>query len=88
MNSAWGSVCDSAGVFTSDEAKVVCRQLGILQVEGKTVIYYWILFFKLMTYLLFRIILSLCDRSLCWSVFIIANIIIIWCLFPYAIMIM
>ena len=43
MNSAWGSVCDSAGVFTSDEAKVVCRQLGILQVEGKTVIYYWIL---------------------------------------------
>ena len=35
MNSAWGSVCDSAGVFTSDEAKVVCRQLGILQVEGK-----------------------------------------------------
>ena len=36
MNSAWGSVCDSAGVFTSDEAKVVCRQLGILQVEGKT----------------------------------------------------
>ena len=42
MNSAWGSVCDSAGVFTSDEAKVVCRQLGILQVEGKTVTYYWI----------------------------------------------
>ena len=41
MNSAWGSVCDSAGVFTSDEAKVVCRQLGILQVEGKTVFYYW-----------------------------------------------
>ena len=36
VNSAWGSVCDSAGVFTSDEAKVVCRQLGILQVEGKT----------------------------------------------------
>ena len=34
MNNAWGSVCDSAGVFTSDEAKVVCRQLGILQVEG------------------------------------------------------
>ena len=34
VNSAWGSVCDSAGVFTSDEAKVVCRQLGILQVEG------------------------------------------------------
>ena len=35
MNSAWGSVCDSTGVFTSDEAKVVCRQLGILQVEGR-----------------------------------------------------
>ena len=35
VNNAWGSVCDSAGVFTSDEAKVVCRQLGILQVEGK-----------------------------------------------------
>ena len=35
MNSAWGSVCDSAQVFTSDEAKVVCRQLGILQVEGR-----------------------------------------------------
>ena len=35
MNNAWGSVCDSTGVFTSDEAKVVCRQLGILQVEGR-----------------------------------------------------
>ena len=35
VNNAWGSVCDSTGVFTSDEAKVVCRQLGILQVEGK-----------------------------------------------------
>ena len=34
MNSAWGSVCDSVGVFTRDEAKVACRQLGILQVEG------------------------------------------------------
>ena len=34
VNSAWGSVCDSAGVFTSDEAKVVCRQLGILQIES------------------------------------------------------
>ena len=42
MNNAWGSVCDSTGVFTSDEAKVVCRQLGILQVEGKTGFYYWI----------------------------------------------
>ena len=36
MNNAWGSVCDSTGVFTSDEAKVVCRQLGILQIEGKS----------------------------------------------------
>ena len=34
MNSAWGSVCDSQGIFTRDEAKVACRQLGILQVEG------------------------------------------------------
>ena len=35
VNKAWGSVCDSEGVFTTDEAKVACRQLGILQVEGK-----------------------------------------------------
>ena len=34
MNRAWGSVCDSEGVFTTDEAKVACRQLGKLQVEG------------------------------------------------------
>ena len=34
MNGAWGSVCDSQGVFTTDEAKVACRQLGKLQVEG------------------------------------------------------
>ena len=34
MNNAWGSVCDSQGIFTRDEAKVACRQLGILQVEG------------------------------------------------------
>ena len=34
MSSAWGSVCDSQGIFTRDEAKVACRQLGILQVEG------------------------------------------------------
>ena len=34
MNSAWGSVCDSVEVFTRDEAKVACRQLGMLQVEG------------------------------------------------------
>ena len=39
MNSAWGSVCDSAGLFTSDEAKVVCRELGILQVEGRSLIF-------------------------------------------------
>ena len=43
MNSAWGSVCDSAGVFTSDEAKVVCRQLGILQVEGRKLFFTFIL---------------------------------------------
>ena len=35
MNGAWGSVCDSEGVFTTDEAKVACRQLGKLQVEGE-----------------------------------------------------
>ena len=35
MNNAWGSVCDSAGIFTNDEAKVACRQLGLLQVEGE-----------------------------------------------------
>ena len=34
VNGVWGSVCDSQGVFTTDEAKVACRQLGILQVEG------------------------------------------------------
>ena len=34
MNGAWGSICDSEGVFTKDEAKVACRQLGKLQVEG------------------------------------------------------
>ena len=34
VNGAWGSVCDSQGVFTTDEAKVACRQLGMLQVEG------------------------------------------------------
>ena len=43
VNSAWGSVCDSAGVFTSDEAKVVCRQLGILQVEGRKLFFTFIL---------------------------------------------
>ena len=34
VNSAWGSVCDSKGVFTRAEAEVACRQLGILQDEG------------------------------------------------------
>ena len=34
LNSAWGSVCDSEGLFTTDEAIVVCRQLGILEIEG------------------------------------------------------
>ena len=38
VNGAWGSVCDSQGVFTTDEAKVACRQLGTLQVEGRHVI--------------------------------------------------
>ena len=37
VNGAWGSVCDSQGVFTTDEAKVACRQLGILQVEGSRI---------------------------------------------------
>ena len=35
MNRAWGSVCDSEGVFSTTEAKVACRHLGKLQVEGK-----------------------------------------------------
>ena len=34
MNGAWGSVCDSEGVFSTTEAKVACRQLGKLQIEG------------------------------------------------------
>ena len=34
MNGAWGSVCDSDDIFTTDEAIVACRQLGLLQVEG------------------------------------------------------
>ena len=37
VNGAWGSVCDSRGVFTTTEAVVACRQLGILQVEGNTI---------------------------------------------------
>ena len=35
MNGAWGSVCDSDDIFTTDEAIVACRQLGLLQVEGQ-----------------------------------------------------
>ena len=35
MNRAWGTVCDSDGIFTTDEAIVACRQLGLLQVEGQ-----------------------------------------------------
>lgn len=34
VNGAWGSICDSEGVFTTTEAQVACRQLGKLQVEG------------------------------------------------------
>ena len=34
VNEAWGSVCDSQGVFTTDEAKVACKQMEKLQVEG------------------------------------------------------
>ena len=33
MNGAWGSVCDSGGDFTTDEATVACRQLEVLQGE-------------------------------------------------------
>ena len=32
INNAWGAICDSG--FTKEEAKVVCRQLGLLQIEG------------------------------------------------------
>ena len=37
MNGAWGSVCDSDDIFTTDEAIVACRQLGLLQVEGQLI---------------------------------------------------
>ena len=52
INSAWGSVCDSVGVFTRDEAKVACRQLGILQVEG--------LYSKQIYYILILVPLIIC----------------------------
>ena len=42
MNNAWGSVCDSQGTFTRSEAKVACRQLGILQVEGLLLWYMYV----------------------------------------------
>ena len=34
VNGAWGSVCDSQSVFTTEEAKVACKQMEKLQVEG------------------------------------------------------
>ena len=34
VNGAWGSVCDSQGVFTTEEAKVACKQMEKQQVEG------------------------------------------------------
>ena len=48
MNGAWGSVCDSGGVFTTDEAVVACRQLGLLQSEGQSMD--WILHANTHTY--------------------------------------
>ena len=36
INHAWGTVCNNNNHrFSRDEALVVCRQLGKLQVEGK-----------------------------------------------------
>ena len=37
INNAWGAVCDSG--FTKEEAKVVCRQLELLQIEGSQNVY-------------------------------------------------
>ena len=39
LNGAWGSVCDSENLFTTDEAVVACRQLDLLQVEGKLTLF-------------------------------------------------
>ena len=33
INNAWGTICDSG--FTKEDAKVVCRQLELLQIEGR-----------------------------------------------------
>ena len=33
INNAWGTVCDSG--FTKEDARVACRQLGLLQIEGR-----------------------------------------------------
>ena len=38
MNGAWGSVCDSDDIFTTDEAIVACRQLGLLQGKSYAVV--------------------------------------------------
>ena len=40
LNGAWGSVCDSENLFTMDEAVVACRQLDLLQVEGKLTLFH------------------------------------------------
>ena len=38
INNAWGTVCNTG--FSSEEALVVCRQLGKLQVKGECYICY------------------------------------------------